>query len=310
MNSTKTNLPIVSIVIPVFNEEDNLPVLWERLQPAAKALGVPYEVIFVDDGSRDASFRILQQVHETNPQVRVIRFRKNFGQHPATIAGFDHARGKWILTLDADLQNDPQDLATVFHKLQEGYDVVAGVRTNRADPFLRRKLPSRIVNKFIAGRTGLVQTDTGCFLKGYTHQAAQEIAEYTDIGGFITATIGVLGFKYAEAPVRHAERHAGISRYGILTQLDQFMSIFTGYARRPFQIVELIGLGIAGIGFLVLLTSVFGLCRPVLIHGLLGLTVFALGLILGSVGVVGEYAVRLSRLMRHSPRYLIAEILE
>lgn len=310
MNQPPSNLPLVSIVIPVFNEEANLVQLWERLRPAAQALGVPYEVIFVDDGSDDASFSILKSLHEQNRAVRVIRFRKNFGQHPATIAGFDHAQGQWVLTLDADLQNDPQDLGVIFRKLQEGYDVVAGVRTARTDPFLRRKVPSRIVNQFIAKRTGLVQTDTGCFLKGYTRKAAQEVAEYTDIGGFITATIGVMGFKYAEVSVRHAERHAGISRYGLLTQLDQFMSIFTGYARRPFQIIELIGFCVAGIGGLATLASLFGGLRPMMTHLLLGILVVSMGLVLGSLGVVGEYAIRIFRLMRRSPRYLIAEIVE
>jgi undecaprenyl-phosphate 4-deoxy-4-formamido-L-arabinose transferase len=304
------NTPIVSIVIPVFNEEDNLRAVWQKLEPAVKGLGVAYEVIFVDDGSRDASFSILAGIQQPNPGVRVIRLRRNYGQHPATIAGFDHARGRWVLTLDADLQNDPADLKVVFAKLQEGYDVVAGVRTNRQDPFLRRKLPSRIVNKFIAKRTGLVQTDTGCFLKGYTLKAAQEIAEYTDIGGFITATIGVLGFKYAEVPVQHAERFRGASRYGILTQLDQFMSLFTGYARRPFQIIEIIGACVVVIGVLVMLISA---CSGLRLHAtqlLLGLIVTVLGLILGSVGVVGEYTIRVARLTRRSPRYLIGELLE
>lgn len=310
MNSPTPDEPVVSVVVPVYDEETNLRPLWARLEPAVQALGTPAEVIFVDDGSRDRSFEVLKEFRAGNPAVRIIRFRKNFGQHPATIAGFEHARGRWILTLDADLQNDPADLGGILAKLREGYEVVAGVRINRDDPFLRRKLPSRIVNRFIASRTGLVQTDTGCFLKGYTKTAAMEIAEYTDIGGFITATIGVLGFRYAEVPVRHAARLTGQSRYGILTQLDQFMSIFTGYARRPFQIVELIGLGITGLGFLAMLLSICAVLRPMVTHLLLGLAVLTLGLILGSVGVVGEYTVRLARLARHSPRYLIAEILE
>ncbi|MGD0650538.1 MAG: glycosyltransferase family 2 protein [Verrucomicrobiia bacterium] len=304
------NTPIVSVVIPVFNEEDNLRALWQKLEPAVEDLGVSYEVIFVDDGSRDASFSVLAEIRRTNPKVRVIRLRRNYGQHPATIAGFDHAHGRWVLTLDADLQNDPADLKVILAKLQEGHDVVAGVRTNRQDPFLRRKLPSRIVNKFIAERTGLVQTDTGCFLKGYTLKAAQEVAEYTDIGGFITASIGALGFKYAEVPVGHAERFKGQSRYGILTQLDQFMSLFTGYARRPFQIIEIIGACVVVIGVLVMLVTACAGLRLYATQLLLGLIVTVLGLILGSVGVVGEYTIRIARLTRRSPRYLIRELLE
>lgn len=310
MPASVPNSPVASVVIPVFNEEGNLRPLWEKLRPALAALGVPWEVIFIDDGSRDGSFQMLREIQRVTPGVRLIRLRRNYGQHPATIAGFDHARGHWVLTLDADLQNDPADLKAIYNKLQEGYDVVAGVRTHRQDPFLRRKLPSRLVNRFIAKRTGLVQTDTGCFLKGYTLKAAQEVAEHTDIGGFITATIGVLGFKYTEIPVHHAERLQGQSRYGILTQLDQFMSLFTGYARRPFQVIELIGaVQILAGGLIMVLAAWCGL-RQCGIQLLLGFIIVALGLLLGSVGVTGEYIVRTARLVRNSPRYLIAETLE
>ena len=299
--------PVVSIVIPVFNEEDNLRPLWQKLEPGVEGLKVPYEIVFIDDGSRDGSFQILSEIHRANPRVRVLRLRRNYGQHPATIAGFDHARGRWVLTMDADLQNDPADLKAIYDKLQEGFDVVAGVRVDREDPFLRRRLPSRIVNTFITKRTGMIQTDTGCFLKGYTLQAAHEVAEYTDIGGFITATIGVLGFRYTEVPVHHAERLAGVSRYGILTQLDQFMSIFTGYARRPFQVIELIGGCIVAAGAGVMSVAALNWLSPRSIHVLFGLVVVVLGMILGSVGVVGEYVVRISRLTRRSPRYLVGE---
>ena len=153
----------------------------------------------------------------------------------------------------------------------------------------------------------MIQTDTGCFLKGYTLQAAHEVAEYTDIGGFITATIGVLGFRYTEVPVHHAERLAGVSRYGILTQLDQFMSIFYGYARRPFQVIELIGGCIVAAGACVMLVATLNWLPPRSIHVLFGLVIVVLGMILGSVGVVGEYVVRISRLTRRSPRYLVGE---
>jgi undecaprenyl-phosphate 4-deoxy-4-formamido-L-arabinose transferase len=130
------NPPVVTVVIPVFNEEDNLRALWQKLKPFVDALGVTSEVLFVDDGSSDASFAILSQIQRANPHVRVIRLRRNFGQHPATIAGFDHARGRWVITMDADLQNDPKDLKAILNKLQEGYEVVGGVRTNR-ESFLR-----------------------------------------------------------------------------------------------------------------------------------------------------------------------------
>ncbi len=309
MNTINDHSPQVSIIIPVYNEEGNLRLLWQRLQPVVVKLGLPSEIIFVDDGSQDRSFQILSEIKSTHPEICVIRLRRNYGQHPATIAGFEHAKGRWILTLDADLQNDPKDLHAILGKLQEGYDVVSGVRADRKDAFLRRKLPSKIVNRFIAKRTGFIQTDTGCFLKGYTSKAAQEIAEFTDIGGFITATISVLGFKYTEVSVEHAERSHGKSRYGILIQLDQFMSLFTGYARKPFQIIELIGLLFLIIGVVVFVISVMGYFSPRSIHALLSIILTVLGLILGSIGIVGEYVVRVFKLSRRSPRYLITEIL-
>lgn len=309
MNAVNDNVPQLSVVIPVYNEEGNLRLLWDRLHPVVAGFGLTYEVIFIDDGSRDHSFEILSDIQRAHPEVCVIRLRRNYGQHPATIAGFDHARGRWILTLDADLQNNPEDLREILKKLQEGYEVVSGVRVARKDALLRRKLPSRFVNHFIAKRTGFVQTDTGCFLKGYTLKAAQEIAEFTDIGGFITATISALGFRYIEVPVQHSERAHGKSRYGILIQLDQFMSLFTGYARRPFQIIELVGLLFVGIGLCVILAGFMGCLTPKGVGVLLGVIIILLGLILGSIGIVGEYSVRIFKLSRRSPRYLVAEVL-
>lgn len=308
MASTDESDPTISLVIPVFNEAATLRQLWARLHPALQAMGETWEAIFVDDGSADDSFKILSELREAHPGICVIRLRRNYGQHPATIAGFDHARGRWVLTMDADLQNDPSDLAKILARLREGYDVVSGVRDDRKDAFLRRKLPSRLVNRFIAKRTGFVQTDTGCFLKGYTLKAAQEIAEYTDIGGFITATISVLGYRYAEVPVLHHERPHGRSRYGVLTQMDQFMSIFTGYARRPFQVIELIGGIVLILGLAATLAALCGLLHPRAVLALLGIVVAASGLLLGSVGIVGEYTIRLFKLSRRSPRYLVAEM--
>lgn len=309
MTTSDSPAPAVSLVIPVFNEAATLRQLWARLHPSLQAMGLPWEAVFVDDGSSDDSFKILAELRKGHPEVCVIRLRKNYGQHPATIAGFEHARGRWVLTMDADLQNDPADLGKILDKLREGYDVVSGVRADRKDAFLRRKLPSRLVNRFIAKRTGFVQTDTGCFLKGYTLKAAQEIAEYTDIGGFITATISVLGYRYAEVPVLHHERQHGGSRYGVLTQVDQFMTIFTGYARRPFQVIELVGGLFLLAGIAATVAAFCGFLLPRALHALLGATISALGLLLGSVGIVGEYVIRVFKLSKRSPRYLVGEML-
>ncbi|MDD2708690.1 MAG: glycosyltransferase family 2 protein [Verrucomicrobiae bacterium] len=309
MNSPTETKPEISIVIPVYNEERNLRLLWERLGPAAQNLGGAYEIIFIDDGSGDHSLEILKELRQAHPEIRILKLRRNYGQHPATIAGFEHARGKWVLTLDADLQNHPEDLSLILNKLREGHEIVSGVRVGRKDSFLRRKLPSKIVNRFIAKRTGFVQTDTGCFLKGYTLEAAREVGQYTDVGGFITATIGTLGFKYAEVPIQHQERLHGTSRYNFFAQLDQVMAIFTGYARRPFQIIEIIGFLIVCCGMLVALLALFRWLTPRSIHALLGVILSTAGLILGSVGIVGEFVLRTLRITRNYPRYLISEII-
>jgi glycosyltransferase involved in cell wall biosynthesis len=305
----EANSPFYSIVIPVFNEEENLRLLWAKLLPAAQSLEDSFEIIFIDDGSKDKSFNILNELKKECGDITVIKLRRNYGQHPATIAGFDHARGNFVLTLDADLQNNPDDLKVIASKLKEGFDIISGVRAHRKDSFLRRKLPSMIVNKFIAKRTGFIQNDTGCFLKGYTLKAAHEVGEHTDIGGFITATIGTLGFKYSEVTVGHAERAHGVSRYGILAQLDQFMSIFTGYSRRPFQFVEIVGgfIFISGLALLVLSLSQLFYPRP--LYVLMSLIVLSNGLVLGSVGIVGEYVIRTFKLSRRSPHYLVDKII-
>lgn len=312
MNDMTTNAdpaPELSIVIPVFNEEGNLPRLWARLHEALSRLGVRYEVLFVDDGSKDGSLAILAGLKRAHPEIVVVRLRKNYGQTPATIAGFEHSRGRWIITLDADLQNDPDDIHLIHSKLKEGYDVVSGVRMNRKDSALRRKLPSRIVNHFIAKRADCVQSDMGCPFKGYTNAAAQEIAQITDIGGFVTATVSVLGLKYAEVPVRHVQRVHGESRYDIWMQIDQFMSIFTGYARRPFQAIELLGalflfagLGVCGAAFI-------WLAHGRLVISLLGLVISILGLVLGTLGIVGEYVMRTFKQAKGTPHYLIGEVI-
>ena len=301
----------LSVVVPILNEAKNLQVLHERLSKALSSLTNSYEIITIDDGSTDNSFSILREIQLRDPHLRIIKLRRNFGQHPATFAGFENAKGGIVISIDADLQNDPSDIPKLLRKLNEGFDVVSGKRLDRTDSLFRRKIPSLLINRFVSVRTGLVQTDTGCFLKAYTNKAAKEIAKYTEPGGFFTASIGLLGFKYAEVEVSHGKRQAGQSHYDFFVQLNQFMSLFTGYARRPFQVIEVIGALTVLLSVVILGGNLSGIFGKITITSLLlTLMIGVAGLILGCLGIIGEYIIRIYHSNMQKPRYLIEDIYE
>lgn len=309
MKENQKNI-FVSVVIPVLNEQNNLKELFSRVSVVLKSINKTYEIIIVDDGSTDRSLEILKEIQSGEPPLRVVKLRRNYGQHPATFAGFQVALGTYVVTLDADMQNNPSDIPKLLDKIQEGYDVVSGKRVNRQDSFLRRKLPSRMINGFISRQTGMTQTDTGCFLKAYTLKAAREVAQFTEAGGFFTATFGILGFRYAEVEVSHFERQGGgVSRYNLFSQLNMFMSLFTGYARKPFQIIEMLGGLFVAVGIFFFFYLLFDKMYPwaSVVHALV---LIVGGLILGSVGVLGEFAVRIYYTVRNRPAYLIETVFE
>jgi glycosyltransferase involved in cell wall biosynthesis len=305
----------LSVVVPLLNEADNVENLYNRLTTVMKRIALPYELIFVDDGSSDDTLLGLNAIHERDDCVKVISLRRNYGQHPATFAGFNYASGDIIITIDADLQNDPADIQKLVTKMQDGYDVVSGWRANRQDSGWRRKLPSLIVNWFIASRTGLRLRDYGCGLKAYTNAAAKEIAQYGQADGWYPMLFGWLGLKVGEVEVMHFPRAGGKgSRYSIFAQLNQFMSLFTGLATRPFQIVELVGAGVFVAGGLTLLWMVVDwlIWKPA---NLSWMFVFATlwmlgGIILGVLGLIGEYLIRIYYEVKTNPKYLIRKILE
>ena len=299
----------LSVVVPILNEQENLLELHERLSKTLNTLPETYEIIAIDDGSTDNSFSILKGIQQKDPHLRIIKLRRNFGQHPATFAGFKNSKGKIVISMDADLQNDPSDIPKLLKKIREGFDVVSGKRLDRTDSFFRRKIPSMLINRFVSVRTGLVQTDTGCFLKAYTNKAAKEIAEYTEPGGFFTASIGLLGLKYAEVEVFHGSRQSGKSRYDFFVQLNQFMSLFTGYARRPFQVIEVIGV-LTALLSIVTLGGSLALNKLTITSLLLTLIMGLAGLILGCLGIIGEYIIRIYHSNMDKPRYLIENIYE
>jgi glycosyltransferase involved in cell wall biosynthesis len=237
----------LSVIIPIYDEEDCLPLLLEALDDALEPTGLDYEAIFVDDGSTDRSFSILDAASRNDSRRVVIRFRRNFGQTAAMQAGFDHARGDVVVTLDADLQNDPRDIPLLYDCVAEGYDLVAGWRKDRQDAFLSRKLPSRIANAIIGMTTKVKLHDYGCTLKAMRREVAKELRLYGEMHRFIPAVASWVGVSVLEVPVRHHPRRFGTSKYGIGRTTRVILDLITvrflqGYLARPMQVFGLAGL--------------------------------------------------------------------
>ncbi len=314
------NVPIyVSIVIPIFNEEESLEQLHARLHPILQDLGRPYEVILVDDGSTDGSFPILKQLHQRDPNIRVIRFRRNFGQTAAFSAGFDAARGEIIITLDADLQNDPADIPTLLEKIEEGYDVVSGWRFRRKDPFLNRRLPSIIANSLISKMTNVKLHDYGCSLKAYRSEVVKNIRLYGEMHRFIPALTSWLGVQVAEVPVNHSPRKYGKSKYGLSRIIKVWLDLLTvkfllDYATRPIQIFGLLGMlclssGTLLGGYLSVSKLLFDQAladRPLL---LLAILLIVLGVQFITMGLIGELVVRIYYEAQQKSIYTVRETL-
>ncbi|MDT8304355.1 MAG: glycosyltransferase family 2 protein [Anaerolineae bacterium] len=248
----------LSLVIPVYNEVDNLRPLLEEIRAALDGQERSYEVIFVDDGSSDGSSELLAQLAQENEHVAAIRFRRNFGQTAAFAAGFRHAAGEVIVTMDADRQNDPADIPALLAKLDEGYDVVNGWRVERKDPFLLRTLPSRLANGLIARSSGVRLHDRGCSLRAFRAPVVAEIHLYGEMHRFIPEMISFAGFGMAEVPVAHRARVAGDSKYGLSRTFRVILDLFTvlflrRYSDRPMHLFGGIGIIAGGLGGLIAL---------------------------------------------------------
>ena len=207
--------PAISIVVPVFNEEENVLPLYQTIRNTCDALGRMYEIVFVDDGSRDGTGQILREIHAGDPQVKVVRFRKNYGQTAAMAAGFRHARGGIIVSMDGDMQNDPADIPLLLQKLDEGFDVVCGWRKNRHDRFWTRRLPSVVANWIIGHVTGVKIHDNGCSLKAYRSSIIKRVPLYGEMHRFIPAMAAQADARVAEIIVHHHPRRRGKSKYGL-----------------------------------------------------------------------------------------------
>ena len=309
--------PRLSIVIPVFNEEAGLPALFARLYPALDALGAPYEVIFVNDGSRDRSAALLREQFAARPDVtRVILFNANYGQHLAILAGFERVRGERVVTLDADLQNPPEEIGKLLAAMDAGADYVGGVRRNREDAWWRRTA-SRLMNRLRERITRIRMTDQGCMLRAYSRDIVDAIVAAREVSTFIPALACTFAHHPTEVDVLHEERAAGESKYSMYRLIRLNFDLVTGFSLVPLQAFSVVGMIVAITS--VILYAVVIVERAVvggLLEGLKAfwdrdiLAFFLIGCIMFGVGLLGEYVGRIYQQVRERPRYVIRAVLE
>ena len=312
--------PELSIVIPVQNESPNIKPLYEELTHALGQYGRSYELLIVDDGSTDDTFEQLATLQARDPRLRVIRFRRNFGQTAAFAAGFAHARGRLVVTSDGDLQNDPRDIPAMVALIEQGNDIVCGWRKDRKDTFVTRRMPSVIANKLISWATGVELHDYGCSLKVFRTEVVKPLRLYGEMHRFIPAIASQIGVRIAEMVVNHRPRRAGSTKYGLSRTIRVLLDLATvkfllSYSTRPLQIFGLIGLITGGIG--VAITGYLGFIRLFTTQGigdrpllLLGVMLIFIGVQLLTFGLLAEVLARTYYESQDKPTYAIREIRE
>lgn len=303
--------PYISIVIPVFNEELNLPPLIDRLYPVMQQIGKPFEIIFTDDGSRDRSLNILQGMAEKFPEVRVIEFNGNFGQHMAILAAFEKSTGEIVITLDADLQNPPEEIPKLVREVEKGHDVVGTIRQKRQDS-LFRKVASRIVNITTNKMTGMHMSDYGCMLRAYHRNVVNNINRCQETTTFIPALAQTFSANPTEIEVAHAERSEGESKYSLYKLIRLNFDLMTGFSVVPLQLFALMGIltALFSVAF-----AIFLLVRRFIIGAevegvftLFAILFFFIGIIIFGIGLVGEYVGRIYQEVRKRPRYVVRRL--
>ncbi|WP_245965077.1 glycosyltransferase [Trinickia dinghuensis] len=306
--------PEVSVIIPVYNEEAGLHALYARLYPALDALDATYEIIFINDGSRDKSAALLAEQFRARPDTtRVVLLNGNYGQHMAILAGFEAARGEIIITLDADLQNPPEEIGKLVSKMREGYDYVGSIRMQRQDTLWRRKA-SRAMNRVRERITHIKMTDQGCMLRAYNRKIIDTINRCGEVNTFIPALAYTFAQNPIEVEVAHEERFAGESKYSLYSLIRLNFDLVTGFSVVPLQWLSFIGvilsMGSAGL-FLLLVVRRFVIGAEVQgVFTLFAITFFMLGVIIFALGLLGEYIGRIYQQVRARPRYLVQTILE
>jgi glycosyltransferase involved in cell wall biosynthesis len=316
----------LSVVVPVYNEEESVGMLVQKLHGALSAIGRSYEVLLVDDGSTDRTWERLTALAREVPHLRLIRFRRNFGQTAAMSAGFHHAKGEVVVTMDADLQNDPSDISKLLERMEQGYDVVSGWRRDRKDAFINRRLPSMMANALISRMTGVALHDYGCTLKAYRREVIKDVHLYGEMHRFIPALASWVGGRIDEVVVTHHARQFGTSKYGISRTFRVILDLLTvkfllHYSTRPIQVFGRLGLLFAGVALLMgvvvtadwlLVTHAPGVPflvkRPFWVITPLMLMGFCLQFI--SMGLLAEMQIRTYHEAQHKPIYVIRETAE
>jgi undecaprenyl-phosphate 4-deoxy-4-formamido-L-arabinose transferase len=300
--------PYVSIVVPVYNEEKSLPLLMDRLYPVMSCLGCSFEIIFTNDGSQDLSQEILLKYVQCYPGVKVVEFNGNFGQHMAILAAFKHSTGEIVITLDADLQNPPEEIPRMISEIENGYDMVGTVREKRQDPYFRR-VASRIVNITTNKITGMKMSDYGCMLRAYHRNIINNINACGESSTFIPALAQTFSSKATEIVVGHAERSQGESKYSLYRLLRLNFDLMTGFSVVPLQVFALLGIitSLLAIGF-----ALFLFIRRFIIGAevegiftLFAILFFFIGIIIFGIGIVGEYVGRIYQEVRKRPRFVV-----
>ncbi|HTC14243.1 MAG TPA: glycosyltransferase [Steroidobacteraceae bacterium] len=306
--------PEVSVVIPVYNEEEGLPLLFARLYPALDALGRSYEVVFVDDGSRDRSVALLREQFARRPDVtRVVVLARNAGQHLAILAAFQQTRGTYVITLDADLQNPPEEIGRLLQAMDAGADYVGTIRLRRQDVFWR-KAASRLMNRLRERTTSISITDQGCMLRGYHRSIIDALNRCTEVSTYVPALAYTFARHPVEIEVAHAERTVGQSKYSLFRLVRLNFDLMTGFSVAPLQFFSMGGIVIAllSLAFVVVLAVRRLILGPEAegLFTLFGIAFFLIGVALIGLGVVGEYVGRIYEQVRQRPRFTVAAVLE
>ena len=304
----------LSVIVPVYNEEQGLHTLFDRLYPALDKLGIAYEIVFINDGSRDSSAAILRGQFQKRPDVtRVVLFNGNFGQHMAIMAGFENCRGQRIVTLDADLQNPPEEIGKLLAKMDEGHDYIGSIRKQRSDSWWRH-VASRAMNRLRERITRIKITDQGCMLRAYSRDIIDAINSCREVNTFIPALAYTFAQRPAEVVVEHEERAEGESKYSLYSLIRLNFDLMTGFSVVPLQMFSLVGIAVS---FLSALFVVYLLVRRLIVgpeaegvFTLFAIAFFLIGITLFGIGLLGEYIGRIYQQVRHRPRYLVQAVLE
>ncbi|MCL2760789.1 MAG: glycosyltransferase [Desulfuromonadales bacterium] len=305
--------PYISVIIPVYNEEGNLPDLMSRLYPVMEGVGKPFEIIFTDDGSKDNSLKLLTSFIEPYPEVKIIELNGNFGQHMAIMAAFEISLGDIVITLDADLQNPPEEIPRLIAEIEKGHDVVGSIRLARQDSFFRKRA-SQIVNLVVRNITGMKMSDYGCMLRAYSRPIIDNINRCQETSTFIPALAQTFSSSPTEIEVGHSLRQEGESKYSLYKLIRLNFDLMTGFSVVPLQMFALLGIftslfAVAFAIFLMIRRFIIG-AEVDGVFTLFAILFFFIGIAIFGIGIVGEYVGRIYQEVRHRPRYVVRHIYE